>query len=1607
MSDNNPFRIASSNQLRPGGSAERMPLTRAQLGIWLGQMLDREDPTLNLSESVEFLGAFDTQKFETALRRLVAATDSLHLQFVETQDGPRQFFDYRADWELIRLDFSSAPDPKEAAEARMLRDLKRPLRFDGGPLFRFSLMRLSADRHYWHATIHHAVIDATGWNMFLSRVAAVYSDLVAGRQGEAAVSESWLEVVASEQAYITSDRFRRDREFWQAHLAKLPQRATLSARPARKSGGLILSTGWMLRDNDPQAVARNFGASSGALLAAATAIYTHLATGERELLVGVVVSARVGTMRSVIGNMANRLPLRIAVGPDDRVGDVIGKAARDMRAALRHQLYRMEDIRRDLGLKSSDGELASTGANAMPENNDIEFAGCRMVRKSLPGGRVEDFEVRFHGGDDPAGLRVDFIANPELYDEAELEQHRDRYIELFSQIASAKTETTVGDLRLPDMAVVRPAEDAQIPSVPGEARAEAAAAPSTPTELTVAGIWADVLRIPSIIGRGDDFFDLGGDSLLANMVVARARKAFAVDLQLRVLFEAPTLMAFAGRIDEAAGEGLTAEPSIAPVAVDATAPLSSSQHRMWLIQSLDPETTAYNISGALELTGSLDAEALSQAVAELYRRHEILRTAYTLVNGEVVQHLQSAMNPPLSIVDVSGSDAGHSAAEALRRAYAQASAPIDLAKGPGSSVTLMRIGPDRHLLQMTVHHIAADQWSMGVLCRELSSLYNAARAGRPVDLPPLPVRYGDYATWQQVQLQGARLQDQLDYWRRTLDGVAPLELPTDRPRPRFQTFRGSIACASFPATLQERLKALSFNESTTLFMTMFAGFAALLHRLSGQSDIVIGIPVAGRDHGDVEQVVGTFVNTVALRVDLASNPTFRELLARVRAGALDALANQHVPFDRLVQDLVQKRDTSRAPLVQVIFNMANAPMHGIAFDGVQIKPVPIDRGGAQFDLSLSADPEFSKLVTIEYNTDLFDRSTVELFIERYLRLLEAAVAEPETRISEFDALGLQERQQVLQTWNATDADVPQETFISAFERRAGQHPNAPAATFEGATLCYGELASEVGRLAGELQALGVGRGVLVGVCQSRSLKMLVTLLAVQKAGGAYVPLDPGLPPQRLDYMIADSGLSVLVSDSGAIGKLNIPSDVMVLDADAVFASAAPFASSPANSARLTDPAYIIYTSGSTGKPKGVAVSHGALVNFLCSMRKAPGLCETDVLAAVTTISFDIAGLELYLPLLVGARIELVPSATAADGGALAELLHSRGVTVMQATPATWRMLLDAEWRGSYRLRALCGGEALPRELANALIPRVGELWNLYGPTETTIWSTACRVEPGDAPISIGKPIDNTQIYILNGKTPAPIGVAGEICIGGAGVAIGYHKRPELTAERFEADPFAAGPEARIYRTGDLGKWGADGQLYHLGRMDYQVKIRGFRIELGEIEAVLNGHPAVKQAVVTAKEIGLSDTRLVAYAVYERGSELTVSDLRRFLRQKLPEYMIPSMAIAIDRLPLTPNGKVDRNALPAPFAPSSRPANGFDPPAPGMEATIAGIWQELLKIEAIGAEDNFFDLGGHSLLALRAVAQIEKRTGTRLDPRLLFFQSLRQVAFSLTDKRVAA
>jgi amino acid adenylation domain-containing protein len=725
---------------------------------------------------------------------------------------------------------------------------------------------------------------------------------------------------------------------------------------------------------------------------------------------------------------------------------------------------------------------------------------------------------------------------------------------------------------------------------------------------------------------------------------------------------------------------------------------------------------------------------------------------------------------------------------------------------------------------------------------------------------------------------------------------------------------------------------------------------------------------------------------------------------RVRTTALDAFANQDVSFDRLVQEIGQRGDLSRAPLVQVLFNVTNAPMHSMDLEGLAWEPLVLDRGGAQFELTFTVDTEVTRSLTVEYNTDLFERATVERLVSQYFTLLESAVAGSQERISRLALLPPEERER-LRAWNASEARWPAAaTFPELFAAQAARSRDDIAVSFEGHKQSYGDLDARAHALALSLEAAGVARGDRVAICMSRSPLMLAGLLAVLKSGGAYVPLDPEFPVERLRYMLLDSGAKVLLTSGDLPKGLQVPETVHVIDAAQSQVLASQSSWEPP---RPQDVAYVLYTSGSTGRPKGVAVSHGALANFLLSMLERPGLAADDVLAAVTTISFDIAGLELYLPLLAGARIELLSRNTATDAVALAQALEESRATVLQATPATWRLLIEAGWLGNKRLRALCGGEALTRKLADEILDRVSELWNLYGPTETTIWSTIEPVQRGVA-ISIGRPIANTQVHILdrNGAL-APIGVVGEICIGGAGVAIGYHGQAALTAERFISDAFGDSRGARLYRTGDLGRWGADGKLYHLGRLDHQVKVRGFRIELGEIEKTIRVRPRVQHAAVVVRCAQADDPRLVAYVVYRDGEEATAGEMKRFLRSRLPDYMIPAMIVPLMQMPLTPNRKIDREALPDPFATVLRDASAYNAPSTPLERLLGEIWQSVLNIERVDALDNFFELGGYSLLALRVVRLLQKRTGHRLDPRMLFFRNLRELARFLESTGTAA
>ncbi|RKH60321.1 non-ribosomal peptide synthase/polyketide synthase, partial [Corallococcus aberystwythensis] len=1112
--------------------------------------------------------------------------------------------------------------------------------------------------------------------------------------------------------------------------------------------------------------------------------------------------------------------------------------------------------------------------------------------------------------------------------------------------------------------------------------------PLTAVEARIAGTWADVLGHERV-GPSDDFFALGGHSLLATRIISRLRAAFSVELAVRDLFEATTVERLAARVSAALASTpvVPQAPPLMPAAGADAGRLSFSQQRMWFLAQLEPDNPFYNLPALVRLEGALDAEALVRSLREVVRRHQVLRTTFPQREGHPALHV---LESPLTVerVDLRALAPEAREAEALRFATTESRRPFDLAEGPLLRAHLLRLEDTRHLLLLVMHHIVADGGSMAVLVRELMALYPAFSAGGPSPLPELRLQFSDFAAWQRRWLDGDALAAVLGWWRERLTGAPRvLDLPMARARPAVQRYRGARQPVHLSLATTRALVELGRDTGTTLFMTLLAGFQTLLHRYSGALDVVVGSPVANRDPVEVEELIGFFANVLALRTDLSGEPSFRGLLARVREVTLGAYAHQAVPFEKLVEELRVPRGLSHAPLFQVLFALQSTPMPEQALPGLRLTPVEVEPGTARYDLTLTLEEGPQGLHgSLEYDTDLFDAPTAGRMVRHLEVLLEGATRTPDARIGLLPLLPEAERHQVLREWNATRRESSAGCVHERISAQAARTPDGLAVITPEATLTYSALERGSNQLAHHLRSLGVGPEVRVGLCLDRSVELVVALLGVLKAGGAYVPLDAAFPASRLAQMVEDARPTVLLTHTALRGAVDAgDAAVVCLDAATDLLRTLP-ATPPRVELSPEHPAYVLYTSGSTGRPKGVQVTHGGLSNFLDAMLHEPGMGAGDVLLAVTTLSFDIAGLELYLPLLAGARLVLVSREVAVDGTRLADALLRHGATVMQATPATWRLLLASGWSGKPDLRVLCGGEALPRDLAATLRAATAGVWNLYGPTETTIWSSVHRVEDTGVDIPIGRPIANTTFYVLDAALqPVPVGVPGELYIGGAGLARGYLDRPDLTAGVFTPDPFSDAPGARLYRTGDLARWRADGTVDYLGRRDQQVKVRGHRIEPGDIEAALTRHEAVRAAVVVVREDVAGEKRLVAY-VTPNGEPPTPAGFRDHLRALLPEYMIPTAFVVLDALPLTPNGKVDRKALPAPGP--LQPAAGFVAPRTPTEQRLARLWAEVLHLEHLDVTANFFELGGDSIQGVLVIARANQ-AGLPLTVRQLF------------------
>jgi amino acid adenylation domain-containing protein len=1180
-------------------------------------------------------------------------------------------------------------------------------------------------------------------------------------------------------------------------------------------------------------------------------------------------------------------------------------------------------------------------------------------------------------------------------------------------------------------------------------------APRTAAEAVLAGIWRDVLDLPAV-GVDDNFFDLGGHSLLATRVVSRLRTTFGVEVPVRALFESPTIAKLAqhpllallvlpsplsrrgdGR-ETGEGPGVRA---LLRVEYDRPAPLSFAQQRLWFLAQLDPESAAYNLPAAVDLDGALDVPRLSAVLREIVRRHETLRTTFQMAGSEPVQVVGSVEDFRLPLIDLTalGGLPERAAAEAERLTAEDAVRPFDLLRGPVFRPLLLRIAPDRHRLLASMHHIVSDGWSLGVFIHELGALF----AGSP--LPGLEIQYSDFARWQRGWLTGETLERELAFWRGELAGLPPgLDLPTDRPRPPVQTFRGASRPVTLGPALSAGLRDLARAEGATPFMVLMAGFQMLLARLSGQDDLAVGTPVAGRTHTELEGLIGFFVNTLVLRAEMADDPDLRTHLGRTRERSLAGQAHQDVSFERLVEELKPERNLARPPLFQVLFVFQNTPRAPLALPGLTVRPLAVATGTAKFELHLSLEETEEGIAgTLDFNRDLFEATTIDRLVRWYATLLAAGAADPGLRLSDLPLLSAPERHQLLSEWNDGQEAPRDRTLVELFAEKVKERPGAVAVSCGADRLIYGDLDRLSDALARRLRALGAAPEERVGICLDRSTAMIIALLGVLKTGAAYVPLDPEHPAERQALVLGDAQPRALVATPEIAARLAIPEGLPVVSpADSSEGGGLP---SPARGGGLAaragegpgegaggrtvadpaHPAYIIYTSGSTGLPKGVAVTHAEAVRLLTATDPWFRFGPADTWTQFFSFAFDFSVWEIWGALAYGGRLVIVPHWVSRSPADVYDLLAAEQITVLNQTPSAFRQLIQAEGdrpaeqRRRLALRTVIfGGEALDVASLAPWFERHGDhtprMINMYGITETTVHVTYRPVTAADisdivrAPVSpLGVPIPDLQVHLLDRHLhPVPVGVHGEICVGGNGLARGYFRRPDLTAQRFIPDPYSGRPGARLYRSGDLARRLPDGGMDYLGRIDFQVKIRGFRIELGEIEAVLLQHPSVRLAAVLAREEpdrldNPGDRRLVAYVV-PRDRSLSVEDLRAALRQRLPEYMVPAAFVVLDALPLTANGKLDRRALPAPDAAPRGPAVA---PRTATEEAIAAVWREVLGLPAVGVKDSFFDLGGHSLLVVQVHRRLSAQFPELAIVDLFRYPTISALARLLTRERV--
>ncbi|ARU63647.1 hypothetical protein CBW65_23480 [Tumebacillus avium] len=1557
------------------------PASFAQRRLWFLDQLSPGNAAYHMPFALHVKGALDAEALHRALQEIVRRHETLRTTFRETDGQPVQIVREAVEWPLIVQDLQQLPEAEQAGKVQELigEACARPFALGEDLPLRVTLYKLAPEEHVLLFVLHHIVSDGWSNGVIARELSALYAAYRLGVDSPLEEPEvQYADFAHYQGEWLESEEYEEQLRFWQETLAghsfflPLP---TDRERPARSSGGGGAVPFAMPADltQKLRGVALREGATMFMTLLTAFNVLLARFADVRDVLVGTPVAGRVlEEVEGTVGLFANSLVLRTQLAEGASFAEELQGVKKAALAAYAHQEMPFEKLVEELQPQRLLG--VSPLFQVM---FSLQTAAGPLLE--LPGAQTTEVEIaRTHAKFD---LLLDVTETPDqLF--CVLEYSTD----LFER---ETVEKMAGHLLT---LLYGAAEDPQRlwQELPGEAipvglvrhewkqaaqETHGYVAPRSQAEELVAGIFAGVLRMEQV-GVEDDFFALGGHSLLGAQAMSRIRTAFGISVPLDVLFESPTAAAVAAKVERmlvtsggAHGERLPIER----VQREGQLELSFAQQRLYVLDQILTDKTAYNMPFAVRLAGSLDGERLERSLAEIVKRHESLRTTFAEGEAGPVQVITPGGWTPLVVTDLSGLDAAAQECEWKRLVQAEAETPFDLQTGPLVRYSLLKLSGEEHVLMLNFHHIVFDGWSVGVFIRELTALYIGGELPEPV------VQYADYAAWQRAWLSGEVLHEQLLYWKKQLGGELPLlELPTDRPRPPVQTYAGAMLPFRFGRELTAGLKAWSTEQQATLFMTLIGGFVTLLHRYSGQEDIVVGTPIAGRNQEEVEAMIGFFVNTLVLRSDLSGNPKFAELVAQVRKTALEAYAHQDVPFEMLVKELQPERNVSASPLFQAMFVLQNAHVEKVALPGLTLEPVELEGRTAKFDLLVSMAEADGELVgTWEYNTDLFDEATMSRMIGHFETLVSKAVREPDVTVGEIGLLSELETTEV--THHTTTQSASEQLLQEMFELQAAKTPDAVAVVMDERILTYRELNEEANRLARHLQTLGVGADVPVGISMERSPEMIAGLLAILKAGGCYVPLDPAYPKERLERIVQESQLSILLTNqSGTDWEASLTTVVDVERDRALWAEAS--VENPDYRLTQENLVYVLYTSGSTGVPKGVAMPGRAVVNLIDWQLRDARHPQAKTLQ-FTSLNFDVSFQEIFATLSAGGTLVLIPEMARKDLTGLPYLVREQGVERLFMPFVALQHVAEVCVEQNIQLpelkEVMTAGEQLQ------ITPVVREfftrhpdclLYNQYGPTETHV-VTSLRLEGAAEqwPVlpTLGLPIDNASVLILDARMqPVPLGVKGEICLGGRAVAHGYLQREDLTKERFVDSPYG-----RLYKTGDVGRRLPDGTIEYLGRLDHQVKIRGFRIELGEIEAALAQHADIREAVVTARGDLPGGKRLAAYVVPQQGSATGPAEWRNFLREKLPDYMVPSAFTALEQLPLTPSGKVDRNALPAPaVAPSTADAS-YQAPQNEIERQLVEVWSKLLGVERVGIHDNFFDLGGDSLLILQLHKQL--------------------------------